>query len=384
LPKGLRYMYFSPEQLRWISITLLTLFGLSAVVQLYFTVWVHGSLLKKDIPVENSNLPPVSIIIAARNEGDNLTNNLGFILEQDYPKFEVIVINHQSIDDSKYILHTFKQQYPHLKVIELERNHHQNVGKKMPLSIGIKGASYEHMLFTDADCLPASNQWLKKMAGQFTEKRDIVIGYGPYTKEKGVLNALIRFDTAWIGMNYLGCARRGIPYMAVGRNLGYTQSVYHGVEGFKSHYSVLSGDDDLFIQEAAKQSNYTISLHPDTFCYSDAKKTWEDWISQKKRHYSTIKHYKVFKKWMLGIYPLSLFILLVSFVTLLFSEQFRWWCLGAFTLVFALKWIVQGLIYKKLKEKKFVAFLPFIELGYFMLLPYLFYLTERNRKGSWK
>lgn len=384
LPKALQYMYFSPEQLELLSLILLVTFGISALIQLFFTIWVHGSLLQKKKADNSRNLPPVSVIIAARSEGINLSKNLASVLEQDYPNFEVVVVNHQSIDDSKFILHTFKEKYPHLKVIELEKNHHQKVGKKLPISIGIKGAKHAHLLFTDADCVPASDQWLKKMAEHFTEKKEIVIGYGPYIRTKGFLNAIIRFDTAWIAMNYLGSARRGMPYMAVGRNMAYSQSVYHRVEGFKSHYSVLSGDDDLFIQDAAKKKNYEICLDPDTFCYSEAKETWQDWITQKQRHYSTSKYYKVFKKWMLGIYPLSLLTLLVSFVTLLFNAKYRWWCLGAFAFVFVLKWIVQGLIYQKLKEKRFVPYLPFLEIGYFLFLPYLFYRTERNRKDTWK
>lgn len=377
-------MYFSPEQLQLLTFILLGLFAVAVLTQLYYTVWIHGSLLRKKKQKEQANYPPVTILIAARNEAQNLAANLEAVLSQDYPKFEIVVINHQSIDESKFILYTFKQKYPNLRVIELEKNHHQKVGKKLPISIGIKGAQYEHLVFTDADCKPVSDQWLKQIAGNFSEKKQIVMGYGPYNKTKGLLNACIRFDTTWIAMNYLGSANRSKPYMAVGRNMAYTQSVYHGVEGFKSHYSVLSGDDDLFIQDAAKKKNYTTCIDPETFCYSDAKETWTEWITQKQRHYSTSKHYKVFKKWMLGIYPLSLLILLVSFVTLLFNEQFRWWCLGAFAFVIVLKWIVQGLIYKKLQEKKFIPFLPFLEIGYFMLLPYLFYRTERNRKGSWK
>jgi cellulose synthase/poly-beta-1,6-N-acetylglucosamine synthase-like glycosyltransferase len=305
-------------------------------------------------------------------------------LEQDYAQFEVIVVNHQSIDDSKFILHTLKQRYANLKVIEMERNAHQKIGKKLPLSVGIKGASYDYLLFTDADCMPTSNQWLKKMAGQFTDKKEIVLGYGPYQKQKGLLNAIIRFDTAWIGMNYLGSANFGVPYMGVGRNLAYTKNVYHAVDGFRSHYSVVSGDDDLFIQEAAKKKNYSICIDPDTFCYSKPKETWEEWVIQKSRHYTTSKHYKVFKKWMLGIYPLSLFILLISFVTLLFNDELRWWSLGVFAFVVVVKWIVQGKVYLKLKEKSFIPFLPFVELGYFLLLPYLFYSVDGKRKERWK
>lgn len=169
-------MHFSPELLGillWITfITLCT----AALIQLIFTIFVHGSILKKASPLEKNFFPPVTIIVAARNESENLLNNLPSILEQDYPQFEVIVVNHQSIDDSKFILHTLKQRYSNLKVIELERNAHQKIGKKLPLSVGIKGASNDHLLFTDADCIPTSNQWLKKMAGHFSDKKEIVLG----------------------------------------------------------------------------------------------------------------------------------------------------------------------------------------------------------------
>jgi cellulose synthase/poly-beta-1,6-N-acetylglucosamine synthase-like glycosyltransferase len=377
-------MHFSPELLGiLIWITFITL-CITALIQLIFTVFIHGSILRKSKYPVGNNLQAVSIIIAARNESENLLNNLPSILEQDYPQFEVVVINHQSIDDSKFTLHTLKESYPNLKVIEMERNAHQKIGKKLPLSIGIKGAKHDYLLFTDADCMPTSNQWLKKMANQFSDKKEIVLGYGPYLKQKGLLNAMIRFDTAWIGMNYLGSAKSGIPYMGVGRNLAYTKNIYHEVDGFRSHYSVISGDDDLFIQEAAKQKNYSICIDPDTFCYSEPKQTWEEWVTQKNRHYSTGKHYNVFKKWMLGIYPLSLLLMLITFVTLLFNDQFRWWGLSIFAFVVVIKWIVQGNIYFKLKEKGFIPFLPFIEIVYFLLLPYLFYSIDGKRKGRWK
>ena len=162
---------------------------------------------------------PVSIIIAARNESENLFNNLPFILNQDYPEFEVIVINHQSLDDSQYILEAMALDNPHLKIVKVERSQHLKYGKKLPLTIGIKGARYEHMLFTDADCKPASDNWIESMTKHFTDKKQIVLGYGPYIKEKGLLNKVIRFDTAWIAMSYFSFAKTRMPYMGIGRNM---------------------------------------------------------------------------------------------------------------------------------------------------------------------
>src|SRR5687768_2251340 len=139
----------------------------------------------------NSTLPPVSVIVCARNEEDNLFKNLPAILEQDYPQFEVIVVNDMSVDESKHIIQAYQKQYGHLRFVEIEKNRHRTFGKKMPLTIGIKGAQYENLVMIDADCYPAGNQWLRTLVSNYTEGKEIVIGYGPYETEKGFLNKLI-------------------------------------------------------------------------------------------------------------------------------------------------------------------------------------------------
>tara|TARA_R110002072_G_scaffold273058_2_gene433354 strand:+ start:21093 stop:22226 length:1134 start_codon:yes stop_codon:yes gene_type:complete len=359
------------------------LFCLVCFIQFIFVVLVYSRLAffkDKNISANNEG---VSIIIAARNESDNIFNFLPFILEQDYPEFEVVIINHQSTDDSKFILNAYKRQYPHLKIIEIEKSPHIQYGKKLPLTIGIKGAKYEQLLFTDADCKPASNQWLKSMANHFSGKHEIVLGYGPYTKQKGWLNKLIRFDTAWIAMNYFSFAKAKIPYMGIGRNMAYTKSVFNRVEGFKSHYSVSSGDDDLFIQDAARKKNYTINIDSDSYSYSQAPETWKEWMNQKSRHFTTANHYKVIKKLLLGIYPLSLLLMLISFVTLLFINDFVWLTLAIFTFIFILKWIILGLSMKKLNESKFIAILPLLDIIYAFLAPAMYYLIDRKDIKKW-
>lgn len=359
-------------------------FAFFAFIQLLFTLLIYGRLAFYRKPEKvDENIKGVSVIIAARNESGNLFSNLPFILEQSYPDFEVIVINHQSIDDSQYILEAYKQQYSNLRTIEVEKSTHLKYGKKLPLTIGIKGAKYEHLLFTDADCKPASNSWLRSMASNFTSKEQIVLGYGPYSKENGLLNSFIRFDTAWIGMNYLSMAKAGIPYMGIGRNMGYTKSVFNEVSGFKSHYALSSGDDDLFIQDAAKNRNYIINIDHDSFCYSKGANSWEELFRQKSRHYTTTEKYRVFKKLMLGIYPLSLLIMTGTFVSLLFDSNFIWLSLAIYLLVTAVKWIVLGRSFKKLKESKFIAWIPILDLIYSIWTPIMFYAVDKTDKKKW-
>ena len=354
-----------------------------ALTQFLYLVLVFSRLaFHKERPIEHKQVG-VSILIAARNESENLFKNLPFILDQDYPEFEVIVINHQSLDDSKYILDAYAKDHKNLKIISLERSQHLKYGKKLPLTIGIKGAKYNTLLFTDADCKPFGNQWLRSMANHFTDKHQIVLGYGPYVKTKGFLNKVIRFDTAWIAMSYLSMAKAKMPYMGIGRNMAYTKEVFEKVSGFKSHYSLSSGDDDLFIQEAAKKKNYTINIDPESFCHSKPSATWSEWIKQKSRHYTTSERYKVIKKLMLGIYPLSLLIMMISFVTLLFDSNFIWITLAIFTFVVIIKWIILGRSFSKLKESKFIALLPLLDLAYAIFTPIMYYAIDKTDKNKW-
>ena len=355
------------------------------LLQFFYVTFIHAKFaFFQEITTDSSHtLLPISIIIAARNESDNLYENLPAILTQDYPEFEVIVVNNQSIDDSGWLLTAFSRQYANLRIVELGRNRHLRPGKKFPITLGVKAAKYEHLLFTDADCKPSSNQWIRQMSSGFLTTKQIVIGYGPYFKEKGFLNRLIRFDTAWIGVNYFSMALAKLPYMGVGRNLAYTKKVFESVNGFKSHYALPSGDDDLFIQQAAKKSNYTININPETYCYSSAAPTWSRWIRQKTRHYSTSSRYQVIKKSLLGIYPVSLIIMWFSFVPLLFNENFRISSTILFSLILLYKWLVQGRCLSRLKEKGFVRYFLFWDLFYALLMPVLYYISERQKYYKW-
>ena len=378
-------MHFLPVFEFKLSTILFCLFAIVAITQLIYTLFIHGKLsfFTGKRAIKSDSYPNVSVLISARNESDNLYENLPLILEQDYPNFEVIVINHQSVDDSYHILNAYAHQYKNLKVIEIERSQHLKPGKKLPLTIGIKGAKYEHLFFTDADCRPASNQWLKSMSQYFTNDKEIVMGYAPYIPKPGFLNKIIRFDTAWIAMNYFSMALAKLPYMGVGRNLAYTKTLFNSVNGYKSHYSITSGDDDLFIQETVTKHNFAINLDPVSFCYSEGSNNWENWYMQKTRHFTTSGRYNVFKKAMLGIYPFTMLILTITFVILMFDVNFRLFTLTGFSFVVIIKWWIQARCFIKLKEPSFIALLPLLDIGYAIFLPILYYTTDKKEIRKW-
>ena len=376
---------FFPTHWSWDLFSVIFLIFLFFVaIQLSYVAFIFLRLaFFKEKKTVASTLKPISIIIAARNESDNLYDNLPFILTQDYPEFEVIIVNNQSVDDSAWLLKALCLQHKNLKVVEICKNKHLLPGKKLPITLGVKAAKYEKMVFTDADCKPASNQWLRIMSETFTENHQIILGYAPYFRTKGIINRIIRYDTAFIGASYLSFALAKIPYMGVGRNLAYSKKVFESVRGFKSHYSLPSGDDDLFIQEAAVNQNYTIQISPETFCYSKAAETWKGWVRQKTRHYSTSSRYKVIKKALLGIYPISLLMVWLTFVILLFNAKWFAISLILFGCMLIVKWLIQGKCLRTLNEKGFALAFPLWDLGHALLMPMLYNFSDHKRYKKW-
>ena len=294
---------------------LILMFGIQLFYQLFF---FSRLTFHKNTPPKY--IIPLSIIIASRNECDNLKKNLPLFLNQKYPEFEVIVINDRSWDQSSDLLKKLKKEHSNLKVVEIPDNGTDHFAKKLALTLGIKASKYNHFIFSDADCYPKSNLWLKEISGGFQQKKEIIIGGSTYAKRKGILNKLIRFDTAQIAMMYLGMAKAKIPYMGVGRNLGYNNTIYEKLRGFKSHYHIPSGDDDLFVNEGANKNNTSVVLSKNSITVSTPKTTLKSWFNQKRRHHMTNSHYKLKHKLLLFIYPLSLLIFYILSFYLAYLE----------------------------------------------------------------
>ena len=328
--------------------------------------------------------PPVSVVIAARDEYLNLYENLPAVLEQDYPDFEVIVVNNDSTDDSAVLLRNFQQQYPHLKVITLEKNLNFFKGKKFPLSLGIRAAKNDILIFTDADCKPASPQWLNHMQSGFTNDTGIVLGVGQYNTGPGLLNRLIRFETFTIAIQYLGLALAGIPYMGVGRNLAYRKSLFLREKGFISHYKIPSGDDDLFVNRAAPNTTVNIRIHPDAHTYSRPASTLKRYLIQKRRHLSTAKHYKPLHKILLATYSTTALLLYLFLAINLALQQFV--LLSCF--LFVINWLNQLFILKKTAHKLRIKILyvlsPLFEVMLLMLYLVVWTANLFSKPAKWK
>jgi len=295
---------------------ILYIFLVSAGIQILYYLIIFIRIFakpKKEIKTEKI---PVSVIIAARNEANNLQKFLPTVLEQKYDNFEVIVVNDASDDNSDSILRRFQQKYKNLYVTSLPLDTQFSHGKKLAQTLGIKAAKNEWLLFTDADCIIDSNLWLEKMQANFTENTEIVLGYGGYIKKRGLLNLIIRYDTVFIAIQYITYAMMGLPYMGVGRNMAYRKSTFFKNKGFASHLKLLSGSDDLFVNENATKKNIKVEFSSESFTHSVSKETFSDWIIQKKRHFTTGKHYKFKHKMLLGLEVFSRQLFYILFIIL--------------------------------------------------------------------
>ncbi len=362
---------------------LLYVFGAVALINcVYYLLFSKFSFLKASEKI-NSEKYPVSLIICAKNEVENLQKHIPLWQKQNYPEFEIILINDASIDETLEVMETFAENDPRIQIVDVQNNEAFWANKKYALTLGIKRAKNKRLIFTDADCYPASDEWLATMASKFSDKKQLVLGYGAYEKQPGFLNKIIRFETLMTAVQYFSFAKAGTPYMGVGRNLGYTSTLYYENNGFMSHIKIPSGDDDLFVNEAANSENVAICVEPDAFTYSLPKKKKKKWLIQKKRHYSTAKLYKPKHRLLLGIYFLFNLLFWLFAVATLFTD-FWIYGLAIFFLRLLFQYIIIGKAAKKLKEQDLITFIPFYELFLVFTQITIFISKSGEKNGRWK
>jgi cellulose synthase/poly-beta-1,6-N-acetylglucosamine synthase-like glycosyltransferase len=355
------------------------LFALVAAVQLFYYLYFFRRVaFYKQEEKEQTQEHPVSVIICARDEDENIARNLPGILVQEYQStHEVIVVNDNSIDDTKYILAELQKTFKKLQIVDLTQEAKMIAGKKFPLSIGIKESKHEIVLLTDADCVPASEHWLFKMQDAFSNGTEVALGYGAYQKMPGFLNKAIRFETFHTALQYFSYALAGKPYMGVGRNLAYRKDLFFRNKGFSSINHIPSGDDDLFINKVATKENTTVVMDPDAFTLSKPKQSWKEWMKQKNRHYTTGKFYKTSHKFLLGVYTASFFLFYPLLILSLIFFDWRWPLIP-----FGVRMITQAIIWNKAMKKLHEGdlFSWFFFWDFWMFVYYLMFIPAAWRK----
>jgi biofilm PGA synthesis N-glycosyltransferase PgaC len=354
----------------------------SSAIQLFYYIFYYAAVYYYKPSESRASRQPVSIIICARNEAENLKKFLPSVLEQDYPDYEVIVVNDCSEDSSYLILGNFLLEYPHLRISTVSKDPKFTHNKKFAQFIGIKAAKNELLLFTDADCRPESDSWLGTIVAHFNDKTDFVLGYGGYMQTKGLLNKYIRYDSLSIAMQYLGMAIRGIPYMGVGRNLAYRRSMFFANNGYGAHNHLISGDDDLFVNTNATKINTAVEFRKGAHTRSVPAADLKEWVIQKKRHLTTAPYYRIRDKILLIVEPVTR-ILFYSSLVFLLCFRFNWIWISA---VFGIRIVTQYMVYfftqKKLNEPGLLPFVLFFDIFAPLLNGILFLSNTGSKTGK--
>lgn len=354
------------------------------VIQLCYYLFIFGKFSFTKSQESKEKHLPVSVLVCAKNEENNLKKLIPMLAKQKYSNYEIVIIDDASSDNTRFLVEDFQKEIPNLKLVLVENNEAFWGNKKFALTLGIKATSKEYLLLTDADCFPNSDQWIAEMSSHFTMHKTIVLGYGAYEKEYGFLNKLIRFETLLTATQYFAWAKLGLPYMGVGRNIAYKREEFFNNNGFINHMKIRSGDDDLFINEAANRSNTTICFSPESFTYSVPKQTFGEWFMQKRRHVSTAKYYKRFDRSQLALFYLSqLFFLLLPIVLL--SLQYQWIIvLSLILLRYIAAWTSMRFSADKLHEKDVIYWYPILEIILIFTQLSVFFRNLISKPVTWK
>ncbi|OXA75047.1 glycosyl transferase family 2 [Flavobacterium branchiophilum NBRC 15030 = ATCC 35035] len=355
------------------------------VIQFSYYVIVFGKFVFAKKTTLSPKKVAVSVLVCAKNEAENVKKFIPLLINQDYPDYEIVLIDDDSNDDTLDIFEGFEKENPKIKLVKVANVEAFWGNKKYALTLGIKAAKNDYLLFTDADCYPKTTHWITEMTAHFEPEKTIVLGYGGYeTMEGSFLNKIIRLETVLTATQYFSWAKWGKPYMGVGRNMAYHRSEFFNQNGFINHIKLRSGDDDLFINEAATANNTAICCTEGSFTYSKPKNSFASWIFQKRRHLTTATYYKPFDKLQLGLFYCSQLLFFILSIILL-AVSFQWQIvLGLITFRYLSAWLSIGYATKKLKEKEIILWFPILEVALIVAQLHIFLSNLISKPIRWK
>ena len=367
------------EQALLAAVGILFLIQLLYYFCLYNRIHIRSRAVKRSDIHFSQELPPLSVIIYAREEVENLRRNLTAVLEQDYPQFEVIVINDGNTDESEDYLTLQGEKYPNLYHSFVPSSSRYISRKKLAITLGIKASKYDWLVFTEANCLPESDQWLRTMARNFTSRTQIVLGYSGYERGKGWLHKRASFDNLFTSMRYLGYALAGKPYMGIGRNMAYRKELFYAQKGFSAHLNLQRGDDDLFINKTATSENTRVETDANAVIRVQPVFRAKDWWEEKISYMATAHFYRGIQRNLSGFEATTRLLFHAAWIATLVIGilNFHWLVAGIAFLMFALRYTMQALIINKtakdLGEKR----------RYFFTLP-VFDILQPMQSLRWK
>jgi cellulose synthase/poly-beta-1,6-N-acetylglucosamine synthase-like glycosyltransferase len=325
-------------------------------------------------------LRPLSLIVAARNEAENLRRNIPLWMAQDHPDYEVIVVNDSSWDETGLVLKEFSGVYPRLKIVSVEEQDKYPTGKKFAITLGIKAASHAFLVFSDADCRPASEQWLTMMQGAYKDSTELVLGHVQLERTRGILGWFQQFDALFTNLQCYGHAIVGKAFMGRGGNMSYLRNLFFYHKGFSAHLKHISGDDGLFVNQAATKNNVRVCLQQQAWTYTDTPWSWGAWFRQKRRHASSAAYLRFGHKFRIALYGVTLWMMAVW-------PALGWLWPWEYSVPWAFLWLYRWGILSwaamRFKQAGLVPLLPILDLQNLLLRTAWAFSATRPSKASW-
>ncbi|MDQ1771381.1 glycosyltransferase [Labilibaculum sp. A4] len=362
-----------------ILIVLLVAFCVQMLYQLRYI-----QLFKKEKKTNhNIKTEPVSIVICVKNEGCYLQENLSLFLEQEYPDFELILVNDGSEDETETIIKEFQKRYPHLRSTKIPLDDKFQHNKKLALSIGIKAAKNEKIIFTNIHSKPSSSKWLQEFVNSWD--KGVHIGYANFENKKGFFYNFLKFDLLSKNIKSAGFASSGNAHSGNGDNLGYKKSDFFANKGFVKHSHFEAGYDHLMVFQLAKLSGASVCLQPEAKINLSSICAFDQWI-RINRHYYKCRKYLPFKiRLLTDLEPISKMIFYsISIYALLFTHLYFF-----VAIIYLTKIILIGTLFKistrHLKEEN--LFLSSYLYEIFVLFSKIYFLSTNfilSKSNQWK
>ena len=335
-------------------------------------------------PLKKTRINNFSIVVAARNEEENLPQLLDRLVKQNYPqeKFEIIVSDDRSTDGTSIIVEKFKKQHPIIKSVHIDKEDPHFVGKKNALNEAIKLSSFDVLVFTDADCLPGCN-WLQEIDRYLTPETDFIAGFSPLQMKGKFFSSLKNLERSSIFAVSAGSIGWQWGLTCVARNMIYRKSIFKKVDGFSGIEHIRSGDDDLMLQKLApytRKMNFMFT--EDSIVPTKDKSDFRSQVNLETRRASKWKYYPFHVKAM----TLLVFLFYLSYI-LLFGRSLlkkKW---TDFSIISLFKVTSEFcLLYsflKKCNKKHLLILFPIAELFY---IPYFLFFALKGSFGkyTWK
>ena len=360
---------FSDLELLLIGIT-----GVLFIIQILYYLITYSRPLRAatakstERVTADKDAQPVSVIVYAHSEPEDLRNNLPILLNQDYPDYEIIVVNDGSDANSEDVLKLFSNEYKNLYYTYVPVDTQYLSHKKLALTMGIKAARHDILLFTEADCRPIGPKWIKAMAGSYNPETDIILGFCAYRHTKGFLHKLIAYDNLTNGLQMISSALSHHPFTGNGRNLSYRKKLFFAHKGYSRSLNLHAGADDLFINEVSNPANTQVQLSSDSIIKMNKVGDFETWREIKTSRAATKRFYK---GGSLTFYRMEnigyLFFWIAGIATFIVGLSGNWLLSILAGLLLFLRFTVKALVYKKsallLQQKPLTAWLPLLEIA---------------------